>query len=221
MSTPLGTQFGSEYGEEYGAVIDNWGKKLKGVSKISDNLRKEWVMDLRTHLEEQLIEALKKTAVEQWKAVGEPYNKDVIEIYAKTAAKISLSRDHFDLLERLRLMAQEPDTVTAAISVGEAKKRAGQTLSQIYDMVVDTFNQITTKVFKRKNKATGKRRWKTVGTDSRHAQLNGRVKKEGESYYYKGSLIYGPRPPGGSPENWSNCSCYLERELTDGSWVRI
>lgn len=221
MSTPLGTEFGSIYGEDYGEILSGWGKKLKGVSKISNDMRQEWVADLRTHLERQLVETLQKQGIEKWKAVGDTPSKEVIEVFAKTAAKKSLATDHFDLLERLRLMAQEPDSVTAAITVDEAIQRSSQTLSQIFDMVNDTFNKILENTLRRKKKLTGRRRWKAVGEDSRHKELNGRIKKEGEEYYYKGNTIYGPRPAGGSPEHWSNCSCYLEYERANGSWVRM
>ena len=218
MSTELGTEFGSEYGEDYGEIVASWGKKLKGISKVGGKLKAEWSSDLRKALEEQLIETLqKKVEIDQ-----DLMSKESVERFIKVAVRRSLAEDHFDLLERLRIIANtEPEAITAAYSVDTVVSRAPQTVSQIFDMVKDKFNQIMEKTLRKKKKLTGNRRWVSQGEGSRHRNLNGQVKKEGEFFVYKGAPVYGPRPPGGSPENWSNCSCYLVFERGDGDWVRM
>jgi hypothetical protein len=88
-------------------------------------------------------------------------------------------------------------------------------------MVKDKFNNIMARFFKDQNELTGRRRWQTSGLKSRHSSLNGQIKDENESFYYKGDYVYGPRPSGGSPGNWSNCSCFLQRETVGGDWLLI
>lgn len=236
MSSKLGMEFGEQYGEAYGKVVSKWGKKLKGVSKITEPMKKEWAKDLRGALEKDIIEELTAKASKDWKSIG-PISDEAIKNFAKQAVRRSMDEDHFDLLERLRLMAQEPEpedqqltasmiinnpsSLTAAISVSEALKRVGQTAAQIFDMAKDSFNAVVGRFFQRRGDLTGKKRWRTVGgAESRHRSLDGQVKNVDESFNYKGESISGPRPPGGSPENWSNCSCYLEVQKKNGDWVR-
>lgn len=224
MSSELGIGFGQEYGEEYGKVVAKWGKRLKGVKRISDEIKKEWSVDLRKALESQLVEVIVKKTSPGWKKVGELPSDETIKRFAQTAAKGSLEQDTNDLLERLRLMAQEPESeeaITAAITVSEALKRVGQTVSQIFDMVKDRFNGTMERYNRRQGKLTGRRRWQTNSLKSRHSRLDGQVKSEDERFVYKGESVYGPRPPGGSPANWSNCSCSLDVQRRDGDWVSI
>lgn len=224
MSSEIGNQFGKEYGEEYGKVVAKWAKRLKGVKTISESSKKEWAADLRKALAPQLVEALIKEITPQWKKVGALPTEETIERFAQTAAKTALDNDMKDLLERLRLMAQEPEpaeVLTAANTVSEALKRVGQTVSQVFDMVTDKFNNIMERFFERKGDLTGRRKWSTNSIKSRHSRLEGQVKTTGESFSYKGESVFGPRPPGGSPANWSNCSCSISFEKANGDWVRI
>lgn len=239
MSSKLGDEFGQEFGEAYGEVVAKWGKKLKGVSKITEPMKKEWAKDLRGALEDHIVEQLTAKAVDDWKAVGPLPDKDTIRRFAQTAVRQSMNEDHFDLLERLRLMAQEPepeekamvasmminnpDSLTAAITVSEALKRVGQTVAQVFDMAKDGFNAVVGRFFQRRGDLTGRRRWRTVSSErgeSRHAELDGDIVGPDGSFNYKGEAIKGPRPRGGSPANWSNCSCYVEVEKKNGEWVR-
>lgn len=236
MSSKLGMEFGEQYGEAYGEVVAKWGKKLKGVSKITEPMKKEWAKDLRGALEEDIVDALVKKAANDWKAVGPLPSKETVRRFAQQAVRQSFNEDHFDLLERLRLMAQEPEpqeavtasmvlneppSLTAAISVSEALKRVGQTVAQVFDMAKDGFNSVFGRFYQRRGDLTGRRRWRTVGgKESRHRSLDGDIVGPDGSFNYKGDSIRGPRPPGGSPENWSNCSCYVEVEKKDGEWVR-
>lgn len=223
MSSKQGTRFGEEFGSEYGEVVEKWGKRLKGVEKISDSMKKEWSADMEKSLGEQVLKSLKSQA-NVWKSVSPLPSDETLERFAKIAVKGSLAEDSMDLLERLRKMAQEPepeDAITAAITVGEALKRVGQTVSQVFDMAKDRFNRLMSNHFRDEGKLTGRRRWRTTSLKSRHRQLNHQVKSEGDNFIFKGSSVYGPRPPGGSPENWSNCSCYLQLEKDNGDWVRM
>lgn len=226
MSTELAKEFGANNGEDYGKVIEKWGKKLKGVKRISEESKKEWSTDLRKALSPHLVESLIKEISPQWKKVGTAPSSDTIKRFAQTAAKTSLDKDMNDLLERLRLMAQEPEPInaslTAANTVSEALKRVGQTVSQIFDMVVDKFNGIMERFFVGKGDLTGRRRWQTNSTPSRHSSLNGQVKSTGELFTFNGEAIFGPRPTGDFPASiWSNCSCTISYEKSNGDWVRI
>lgn len=223
MSTKEAMKFGLEHGESYGTVVSSWGKKLVGVDKITDEMKKEWGADLNKALNTSLIEAI-VSGSEVWKKAGSLPSKETIERFAQTAVKASLNNDMYDLLFRLREMAQEPDTfesITAAARVSTTLKRVGQTVAQVFDMVKDRFNQIMSRYFEDQNQLTGRRRWRTSSLKSRHSGLNGEIRSEGESFSYKGDSIYGPRPAGGSPANWSNCSCFLERETIDGDWITL
>lgn len=221
MSTELAMDFGQKYGEEYGQVVEQWAKKLKGVKQVSTEMQDEWGADLRNSLESQLVDTLVDQVAPEWKKVGPLPSDETIRRYAQIAAKASLQQDMGDLLVRLRAMAQEeePEMITAAMLVSTVLKRVFPAVAQIFDMVGDRFGGIIEKYFQRKKALTGRRRWNTTSLGSRHRRLDGQIKNKGENFEYKGQSIYGPRPPGGSPENWSNCSCRISYEKNNGEWT--
>lgn len=113
-------------------------------------------------------------------------------------------------------------TITAAIRPmrpSELAKRSPQTLAQIYDMAKDKFTHVLGRHLVNTNQFTGRRRWVTSGKDSRHAGLNHDIKDFNEKFTFNKEQIVGPRPVGGSPAHWSNCSCRLEYETKKGKWV--
>lgn len=226
MSTPVATAFGSQYGNEYAEFLSKWAEKLKGVEKITDDIKREWAADLQKTLGEQAVNTLIKEVSPKWKKVGPLPAKETLDRYAQMAVKRSLSSDTDDLLERLRVRAQlpdeEPDEVTAAIfPVKFLLLRSGQTVAQIFDMIKDRYDRTIGRHYEEEKKLTGRKRWRTTSLNSRHKDLNLVVKDEDESFNFKGQDISGPRPPGGSPENWSNCSCYLQVEQANGDWTTI
>lgn len=110
----------------------------------------------------------------------------------------------------------------AVMQVPELLKRSSQTVAQIFDMAQDRFDGLIGRYFKKTGQASGKRQWVTEYSKSgpsRHAALNGQVKSENEDFIYEGEKVHGPRPPGGSPANWSNCGCRLSYELSKGVWT--
>lgn len=226
MSTPIATEFGSTHGDSYADVITKWAEKLKGVKEVTENMRREWAADLQKALGDSVVESLLSQASPKWKKVGDLPPEETLKRYARMSVKNSFFTDTEDLLQRLRVRAQEPDTdedgVTAAIfPVKFLVLRAGPTVSQIFDMVLDRFSRILNKQYEEKGVLTGRRRWRTASLNSRHKDLNLSVKKQDESFNFKGQDISGPRPPGGSPENWSNCSCYLQVEKSNGDWTTV
>lgn len=226
MSTPIAMEFGNNHGDEYGELIAKWAKKLKGVDKVTDDLRQEWASDLQKVLGKTVTNTLLKDVSPKWKKVGALPDKDTLERYAQMSVKQSFFTDTEDLLERLRVRAQRPDEeldeVTAAIfPVSHLVKRAGQTVAQVFDMVKDRFDRILGRYYEEEDQLTGRRRWRTTSLNSRHKDLNLTVKAQGEDFVFNGNSISGPRPAGGSPENWSNCSCYLQYERANGEWITI
>lgn len=226
MSTPIAAEFGNSYGDKYGEFVARWAEKLKGVETITDELRKEWAADLQKLFGGSVMETLINEVSPKWKKVGPLPKKETLERYAQLSIKQSFAIDTEDLLERLRVRAQRPDNeldeVTAAIfPVSHLIKRAGQTVAQIFDMVKDRFDRTLGKYQEGEKKLTGRKRWRTTSLNSRHKDLNMVVKGPGESFIYRGSEISGPRPPGGSPENWSNCSCYVQYERSNGEWITV
>lgn len=212
MSTQVGTKFGLTYAETYGEVIEKWAKKLEGVSEIDDATRSEWNADLEKALGEEVKDAILRYTAKEWSKTGAAMpSKATIERYAQIAAKGALQADTGDLLHRLQISANtEPtEAITAAVLPGELIKRAHQTVSQIFDMAQDRFNRSIAKFSAKVKGKPMKRTWHTNSKNSRHAALDGQSKTEDEMFEYDGEKIYGPRPPGGSPANWSNCSCTL------------
>lgn len=226
MSTPIAAEFGNQHGDAYGEFLEKWASKLKGVDKITDELRVEWSSDLQKILGEEAVNTLIKEVSPKWKRVGSLPDKESLDRYAQMTVKRSLFTDTEDLLERLRVRAQLPDEevdeITAAIfPVNHLVKRARQTVAQVFDMVKDRFDRVLGKHYEDKKQLTGRRRWRTTSLNSRHKDLNLVEKGSGENFSYKGQSISGPRPLGGSPENWSNCSCFIQYERANGEWISI
>lgn len=114
------------------------------------------------------------------------------------------------------------NSFTAAIRPmrpSELVKRSPQTLAQVFDMAKDKFTHVLGRHLVNTNQFTGRRRWVTSGKDSRHAGLNHEIKDFNEKFTFNKEQIVGPRPVGGSPAHWSNCSCRLEYETKKGKWV--
>lgn len=113
-------------------------------------------------------------------------------------------------------------TLTAAIRPmrpSELSKRSPQTVAQIFDMAKDKFNSVLSNHMVKTKQFTGRRRWETSGKDSRHASLDHEIKDFNEKFSFNKEKIVGPRPVGGSPAHWSNCSCRLTYETRNGKWV--
>ena len=224
MSSKRGMAFGEEFGSIYGEIVEKWAKKLANVDEITEEMHKEWALDLEKALGDHISKELLKTTG-QWKRVGTLPSRETLSRFAKTSVRSSLGNDMGDLLVRLHssaklTMKEDPEAMVAAgFLVKQLILRSGQTVAQIFDMAGDAFNATVGRFFKDKGALTGKRRWRTRSLNSRHRSLNMQEKSEGESFVIGGSTVYGPRPPGGEPALWSNCSCYLERETAGGEWV--
>lgn len=218
-SSTLAVSFSGENTEKYQKVVVKWSQKLGGVDKISEEMFKKWGSDLREALGDDVTSALLTSTLNQWKNSGLNLpSEEVLQLFAKIAAKGALSVDTKDLLLRLRDSA---NAVTAAIlPLVTLIKRGGLAVSQIFDMAQDIFNRTIGRFFQRTDQLTKKRRWTTSGEPtSRHRRLNFVEKNENEMYHVNGNAIYGPRPPGGSPDEWSNCSCGLQFLAPGGEWV--
>lgn len=98
-------------------------------------------------------------------------------------------------------------------------KRSNLTVAQIFDMAKDKFTNVLGNHLTKNNQFTGRRRWVTDGKTSRHAALNHQIKDFNEKFTFEKEQIVAPRPVGGSPAHWSNCSCRLEYETKKGKWV--
>jgi hypothetical protein len=209
MSTNFASTFGEEHGNEYGRIVNKWSKRLVGVNEIDQETFQEWGKDLQEVLGEQVKEALlNETVKEVRKSGGKMPSKELFDMYADIAVKGALATDTGDLLERLRISANEH--LTAAFSPAGLAKRAFLTVAQIFDMAQDRFKRLANNFTNRTRETPRRRIWEThSGPDSRHASLDGVVKEEDEMFEYNGQEVYGPRPPGGSPADWSNCSCEI------------
>lgn len=225
MSTELGMLFGAEHHEKYADVIETWATKLSG-KEVTDELFAAWGADLHEALAEDLEEAILSTPLSSW-GVKLP-SKETLIRFSQIAIKYSLQYATKDLLNRLSKStsfdkANPPeDGITAAIRPmrpSELAKRSPQTLAQIFDMAKDRYNETLNRHFTRTNQFTGRRRWVTVGKNSRHASLNQQVKGPEELFTYNKEKVVGPRPVGGSPASWSNCSCVLSYERRNGKWI--
>lgn len=230
MSSQAGMDFGDKHQEKYAKAIDNWTGKVAKVSDVSKKLEGQWGNTLLDALAEPLIEALtSKDALGQWEKAGLKLpSKETIKMFSEIAAKFSLAYASPDLLRRLVISvkadkANPPEkALTAALKVirpEELAKRSPQTVAQIFDMAKDRFNAVLNRFLQRDSQLTGRRRWVTDGKDSRHAALNQVVRDEGTPFSYKKNDVHGPRPVGGNPADWSNCSCRLQYEKSNGKWV--
>lgn len=243
MSTELGDQFGAEHHEKYSEVLEAWANSVTG-DKISDKMVEKWGADLHDALAEDIITSLtSKDSISPWlKADLKLPSKETLERYSQIAAKYSLQYATRDLLDRLIKSAdfnkENPvedsvtdDTVTASFYSGnlvaagikmrpsELAKRSPQTVAQIFDMAKDKFVSIISNRLTKEVQLTGERRWVTDGENSRHAELHHEIKKPGEFFSYNKEKIAAPRPVGGAPESWSNCSCTTQYRTKKGSWV--
>lgn len=221
MSSEAAMLFGDEHHEKYAKVVGKWAKRVEGVSKLSQKTEAKWGADVEKALGEDVHAALFSDTPEQWKKVKLP-SEETLDRYAKIAVKYALNYATVDLLKRLTESVNKTDeAVTAAVEKpSEYIKRAAQTVAQIYDMAKDRLNSIINRRLESQEELTGRKRWVTVGDNSRHTSLHHEVRSQGGTFTYKKEQIEGPRPVGGNPHDWSNCSCYLEYERKDGSWIR-
>jgi hypothetical protein len=228
MSSELGMSFGEKHHEKYSEVLESWANTAAG-QEITESMVEKWGKDLYAALSEDLIEALmSKSEISEWsgKGISLP-SKETLEMFSQIAAKYSLQYASKDLLERLVKSAtfdkENPseDAVTAAIRPMRPSgliKRSNLTVAQIFDMAKDKFTNVLGNHLAKNNQFTGRRRW-ISGRNSRHGALNGQIKGPEELFTYKNEEIATPRPVGGSPANWSNCSCRIEYETRNGKWV--
>lgn len=101
----------------------------------------------------------------------------------------------------------------------ELSKRSPQTVAQIFDMAKDRFSRTLSGFLTRNQQFTGRRKWITTSKNSRHASLNGEIADFNEKFTFNKENVVGPRPVGGSPAHWSNCSCRLQYETKKGKWI--
>lgn len=226
MSSDTAMEFGDKHQERYAKVLEKWTRKVGGVEAPSDSLVAQWGADLDKALGEEVLAALlSPEALKKWIGVDLP-SQDTLERYSKIAVKYSLNLASVDLLRRLVKSVKaekdnKPESVTAALfRPSELIKRASQTVAQMFDMAKDQFNAVLNRDLERKQALTGRKRWVSTGDNSRHASLHHEIRDQGDTFTYKKQQISGPRPPGGSPFDWSNCSCYTELQRKDGTWFR-
>lgn len=227
MSTPEANKFGDNYADDYAGVVDNWTGRLDGVDAVTEAMQSEWGADLSKKLGPPAAAALLVYASRNWKP-GPPPHPSVIKMFISLAIKAVIAKQMYDLVQRLHTRVNEKPEKDGAPppgseSVKETVNRAPQTTAQIFDMTKDGFDGIMQRYFIRKGELTGRRRWVTDETKknptSRHAALDGEIRNQDEEFSYEKKGIFGPRPPGGHPDHWSNCSCYLQYEKKDGSWI--
>lgn len=228
MSSELANNFAEKHHEKYAAVVETWADKAVG-EKITDNLAEKWGADLHEALAEDLLESLTaEDPFSKWKGQLTLPSKETLVRFSQIAVKYSLQYATTDLLKRLIRSADwnranPPDSITAAairpMRPAELAARSPQTVAQIFDMTKDKLNNTLNNFFSRKNQFTGRRKWVTESKNSRHAALNGEIKGPDEYFVFKKEKIAAPRPVGGSPASWSNCSCQLSYELKNGNWI--
>lgn len=227
MSTELGNTFGEDYGDEYASVVDDWTGRLDGAPSVTKDMNVNWGSDLATKLGPPAAAALVVHATKNWKAGPTP-TAGVLKMFAVLAVKAVIAKQMYDLLHRLHTRVNTPpdkdgSPPAGSESVKETVNRAPQTTAQIFDMTRDGFDGILSRFYTRKGDLTGRRRWVTDETKksptSRHSALDGEVRNQDEEFSYEKTSFFGPRPPGGSPDHWSNCSCRISYEKKDGSWT--
>lgn len=223
MSSELGTKFGDKHGADFGEIASDWAVKLQGIDKITSDQQQEWSSDLIKSLGVSAARILMSHVVTTWKRAGLLLpSKETLKLFSDIAIKAGLGLHTFDLLKRLHERSNAPEeVVTADATMDPLAIRAPQTLAQIFDMIKDFFGRLIERFNRRKGNLTGERTWHINHSPSRHSRLDGQTKSEDENFNYKGEEIYGPRPPGGDPANWSNCSCYLSLGTKNGKEVRI
>lgn len=228
MSTELANSFAEDHHEKYAEVLNAWANTAAG-HEVTEAMVTKWGADLHEALADDLIEALMaKDALALWsgKGISLP-SKETLTRYSQIAAKYALQYATRDLLDRLVKSAtynkENPDTdvVTSAIRPmrpSELSKRSPQTVAQVFDMAKDRFSRTLSGFLTRNQQFTGRRRWVTAEKISRHASLNGEIADFNEKFTFNKEKVVGPRPVGGSPAHWSNCSCTLSYELRNGKW---
>jgi hypothetical protein len=225
MSSEPGVSFGAEHHEKYAEVVETWANKLNGT-EITDEMFREWGADLHSALAEDLRDSIVTTDLDKW-GVKLP-STEVLMMYSQIAIKYALQYATKDLLDRLarsvKFDVENPpeESITAAIRPmrpSELAKRSPQTVAQIFDMAKDRFNQSISRFLTKNQQFTGRRKWVTSGKNSRHASLNHEIKGPDEFFTFNKEKIAAPRPIGGPPASWSNCSCSLAFETRDGKWI--
>jgi hypothetical protein len=99
-------------------------------------------------------------------------------------------------------------------------KNQGAILKDMARIVGDNLATTTANRLEEAGLFTGRQRWRTVGPDSRHAELNQKISSTGWSF--KGQRITGPRFNPQNPTDWSNCNCFVEYEWDAGGeqgWI--
>lgn len=227
MSSILANDFAEKHHEKYAAVVETWANKAVG-EKVTDEMTAKWGADLHEALSESLSESLTSDSFSHWERHGVKLpSTETLVRFSQIAVKYSLQYATADLLKRLIKSADwnraNPPEITAAairpMRPAELAARSPQTVAQIYDMAKDKLNKTLNSFFTKKNQFTGRRKWVTEGKNSRHAALNDEIKGPDEYFTYNKEKIAAPRPVGGSPANWSNCSCQLSYELKNGNWI--
>lgn len=229
MSSKSAMRFGDEYQEKYAKILEKWENKIKDAGKVTAAMEEKWASDLEKELAELLLESLmSEEEIKGWNKLDLP-SKETQHNFTKIGVKFALAVASGDLLRRYVKSVRETRDISPGESPvgglkvyrpGEFIARASQTLAQIYDMATDKFNSVMNSFLKKKGEVTGRRKWVTVGGDSRHAALDGQIRGEGGTFTFNKKSIYGPRPADGNPNDWSGCSCYLTFERSDGTWTQ-
>lgn len=229
MSSKAAMDFGDDYQQKYSLILKRWEKKIKGAGKVTASMEEKWAADLQKELAELLSDSLmSEEEIKGWNKLDLP-SLETRHNFTKIGVKFALSVASADLLRRyVKSVKETKDLPPGESPVGGLKvyrpgefiARASQTLAQIYDMATDKFNAVMNSFLKRKGEVTGRRKWVTVGGDSRHAALDGQIRNEGGTFTFNKKSVYGPRPADGNPKDWSGCSCFLTFERSDGTWTR-
>lgn len=229
MSSNLAMLFGENHHEKYSEVLKSWSNTTHS-GKLTDAMVVKWGADLNVALSEDLIKALvSKDDLSSWSSKGIRLpSPETLKMFSQIAAKYSLQYASRDLLNRflksVTFDKENPseDAVTAAIRPVRPSviiDRSPLTVAQIYDMAKDKFTNILSNYLTKNDQFTGRRKWITNSKNSRHASLNDEIRGPNEYFIYDKEKVAAPRPVGGDPASWSNCSCYLLYELRNRKWV--
>lgn len=221
-STPDAKKVGIQVGSEYQRVLAAWAWRLRTVERVSAKMKAEWSRDLRAALETDLTSALLEQAASRWINAGiELPAPATVRRFATIAVRKALGPEAEDLLGRFQDAASETNNRLPVDAYLNPNKTA-QTTAQIYDMAADSFNESIARRAAADNQLTGRKRWQTTGgAASRHANLQGQIRTLRQAFDDAGRQIQGPRPTGGHPNHWSNCSCRLQYETSDGNWISL
>lgn len=222
MSSEAGSLFGEEHQDKYKLVLEAWANSPLR-DKVTDAMAEKWGADLHEALSEDLITSLMdKKALSAWSTTLP--SRETLKMFSQIAVKYSLQHASRDLLIRLVKSAtfDRENSITAAIKPmrpSELVKRSPLTVAQIFDMAKDKFSHVLSRYLTKNEQFTGRRRWETAGKNSRHAALNHEIKGPDDFFTFNKEKIVAPRPVGGSPASWSNCSCTTSYERRDGKWI--